>query len=131
MLLYLKLTLAVLLVLTAIKPNKLQKSFNVSLILYLLVSSVSFYLICSEIFLVYYSGVEIISGADGQEKLVSISENWIGVLFILTLLYSLPGFLFIPRLKKMIFVIVLLVALSLIPDLIPRLFWDLFFVNAE
>lgn len=122
--LYIKVILAVSVVLSGVELSRLKDFFKPLLIVYLLISSISFYLLFKEVFIVYYSGTELMMSEDGQEYSVRLVKNWVFLLLALGFIYSLPGLLFFPSLRSLPYVVLILIFVSILPDFKPGYIWD-------
>lgn len=129
--LYLKLILALMLVMSGFGLAKLKDLFIPLLIFYFLLSSISFYLLFRETFIIYYSGAEVQITADGVGHSARLFKNWVPMLILLGFIYSLPCLFFISALRARPYMILLLVAFSLLPDIKREYVWEKLIIEGE
>ena len=123
MMTYIKITLGIFLIVLSASQFKSKELFKPALILYLALSLIVLYQISMEAFIVYYSGVEIDRQEEGLTHSLEVSKFWIPILTTVFIVYLLPALSFISRVKSSTVVVVILLSISIIPDICQNYVW--------
>ena len=123
MMTYIKITLGIFLIVLSASQFKSKELFKPALILYLALSLIVLYQISMEAFIVYYSGAEIERQEEGLTHSLEVSKFWIPILTTVFIVYLLPARSFVSRVKSSTFIVVVLLTISIIPDICRNYVW--------
>ena len=105
----------------------MKEAVKPALFAYLVISAIVFFQIFRDIFIVYFSGTEIMSEAYSLE----VSKHWISVLSVLGIIYLLPALCYLPGIKKYVYLVPVLLVVSLIPDICQNCIWNSLLVKGD